>query len=285
MSHDNLRRAIEQRTGVVIEPDKGYLFETRLSDLMKARGIASFDDLARTFETAADRALMDEVIDRITTHETRFFRDESIFDAFAMQMIPEWFEKRGLTPLQAAQARLDIWSCACSTGQEAYSLIIMVAERWPSLVGSVTVTATDISGPTVEKARQGIFTNFEMDRGMPVHLKEKYFEKKGDTWQAKQVLRDRVRFSVQNLISDPYPSPFDIIFCRNVLIYFSEEQKKKVVAGLVQCLKQDGILVLGSAESLSSLYTNYVLREFGLARYYEMNDSHVTIFKKPGGKT
>lgn len=282
--HNILRKAIEERTGVVIEPDKGYLFDTRLADLMKQRGIATFDELARAFESSGDQVLLDEIVDRITTHETRFFRDESIFDAFAMQMIPEWFEKRGITPVQSAQARFDIWSSACSSGQEAYSLVIMVAEKWPALLGSVNITATDISGPTVEKAKLGVFSNFEMDRGMPQHLKERYFDPHQDGWRIKPQIRDRVKFSRHNLISDPYPGPFDVIFCRNVLIYFSDDQKRKVVNGLVQSLKQDGVLVLGSAESLSGMYTNYVLREFGLARYYEMNDSHVTIFKPPGGK-
>jgi len=283
--HQLLRKAIQDRTGVLIETEKDYLFDTRLSELMKQRGITTFDELARAFEATGDQLLLDEIIDRITTHETRFFRDESIFDAFAMQMIPEWFEKRGLTPLQSSQARFDVWSSACSTGQEAYSLVIMVAEKWPALLGSMHVTATDISGPTLERARLGVFTNFEIERGMPAHLKERYFDKHPDGWQIKQHIRDRVKFSRHNLISDPFGGPFDVVFCRNVLIYFSDDQKRQVIAGLVRSLKQDGVLVLGSAESLSGLYTNYVLREYGLARYYEMNDSHVTIFKKPGAKS
>jgi chemotaxis protein methyltransferase CheR len=274
----NLRLAIRKRTGVVIEEDRSYLIESRLNDLMRDYRFDSYDDLARAFEASADSALVNQVVDRITTHETSFFRDESVFDALVLQAIPEWFQKRSLSPAQIGEARLDIWSAGCATGQEPYSIAIMIAEKFPQLLTNTRIHATDISPPTIARAQHGAFTQFEIERGMPERLREKHFHRAGDVWRINPNLQTLVRFQTHNLIADEYPGVYDIIFCRNVCIYFSEEERRRVFQRMARCLKPDGVLFLGSSESLGAYYTDYVVRECGLARYFEMNNSTVTMF-------
>lgn len=279
-AHAALRSAIHKRTGVALEEDKIYLVEARLSDLMREYSISSYDDMAHAFENTSDPEFFNQVVDRITTHETRFFRDESIFDAFVVQIIPEWFEKRGITRANPGSTPLDIWSAACSTGQEVYSLAMLICEKYPEFAKKVRFLGTDISIPTLEKARNGIYSAFEMERGIPDHFRSRYFNSVPGGMQIAQSIRAMVEFRVLNLVSDSYPASFDIIFCRNVCIYFTEEEKKRVFSRLASVLKPDGILVLGSAESLGGYCSNYVMRECGLARYYEMNNSSVTMFKQ-----
>ncbi len=278
--HTALRSAIHRKTGVNLEEDKLYLVEARLSDLMREHSIGSYEEMAKRFEEAADSPFFHQVIDRITTHETRFFRDESIFDAMIVQILPEWFEKRGITRAAPGGARLDIWSAACSTGQEVYSIAMLLSEKFPELVKGTRILGTDISQPTLERARAGIYSAFEMDRGLQERFQAKYFSRSGEGMQVCQQLRAMTEFRALNLIADAYPSGFDIIFCRNVCIYFTEEEKRRVFSRLAAALKPDGVLILGSAESLNGYYANYVMRECGLARYYEINNSTVTMFKQ-----
>ena len=279
--HTRLRDTIQKMTGLIIDEDKIYLIETRLNEIMKSYQLTSYDDVSKKLEEARDPVFTDRVIEKITTHETRFFRDESIFDALAMQIIPEWLERKGLSKTRVGGARLNLWSAGCSTGQEAYSIAVMLSEKLPEVAGITTITGTDISRETIEKAEKGIYTQFEVDRGMPEYLLGKYFRKVGDgSYQVVDSIRKMVKFERQNLIADPFPGGFDIVFFRNVAIYFSEEMRKKLYTKMKESLKKDGILVLGSAESLSGFMTDYILREYGLARYYELNASLVTIFKK-----
>lgn len=278
--HTRLRDTIQKMTGLIIEEDKIYLIETRLSEIMKANGLTSYDEVSRKLEEAKDHAFIDRVIEKITTHETRFFRDESIFDALIMQMIPEWLERKGLAKNRVGGARLNIWSAGCSTGQEAYSLAIILSEKLPDVARITSIHGTDISKETLDKARNGIYTRFEVDRGMPEYLLGKYFKKLPDgNFQVNQEIRAMTKFEPQNLIADPFPTGFDMVFFRNVAIYFSEDMRKKLYSNMKNSVRKDGILVLGSAESLSGFMTDYILREYGLARYYELNASQVTIFK------
>ncbi len=277
-AHLNLRQAIRRRTGVVIEEDRSYLIESRLNDLMRDYRFESYDDLARAFESSADANLVNQVVDRITTHETSFFRDESVFDALVLQAIPEWFQKRNLSPGAMGSARLDLWSAGCATGQEAFSIAIMIAEKFPQLLPITRIHATDISEPTVARAQRGAFTQFEIDRGMPERLREKHFRKTDEGWLINPALQAMVRFQTHNLIADSFPGAYDMIFCRNVCIYFSDEERQRVFQRMAHCLKPDGVLFLGSSESLGAYCTDYVVRECGLARYFELNNSSVTIF-------
>ncbi|MBI3396542.1 MAG: protein-glutamate O-methyltransferase CheR [Spirochaetia bacterium] len=229
-------------------------------------------------KTARDHEFTERVIDKITTHETRFFRDESIFDALVLQIIPEWLERKGAGPVQRGESPLHIWSAGCSTGQEPYSIAIMIREKFPALAGITSILATDISVHTLVKAERGWFSSFEADRGIPPHILSRYFDAHEGGYLVKQHVRDMIQFKKHNLIADPYPAGMDIALCRNVCIYFTETQKRGIFERLARSLKVDGTLILGTAESLVNFYSNYVLRECGLARYYEINTSNVTMF-------
>lgn len=306
LEHARLVTAIHKLTGVFLEDDKLYLLESRLGELMKKHGVATWDAVAGALETNSDKDFVDAVVDRITTHETRFFRDESIFDALAMQIIPEWLKRTGVnaegilgntvnvwsnaggTTISGSidpaggigGPRLNLWCAACSTGQEPYSISMLLHEKLPRVAAITAITATDISRDTIRRARQGLYTRFEIDRGLPDNYRQRYFAAEGENFRINEAMRSSVNFGQLNLISDAYPGSYDIIFCRNVSIYFTDAQKKVLYQRLKSALKPDGVLILGSAESLSGYLENFVIREFGLARYYEVNASNVFIFKR-----
>jgi chemotaxis protein methyltransferase CheR len=277
--HTRLRDTIKRMTGLIIDEDKIYLIETRLADIMKEYGLKAYDEMSVKLEEGRDQTFINKVIEKITTHETRFFRDESIFDALVMQILPEWMDRRGITRTRLGGVRLDMWSAGCSTGQEAYSVAMMIREKLPELAPITKIHGTDISKETVDKATKGIYTKFEVDRGVPEYMLNKYFRKVPEGYQVNDDIRNMTSFAVQNLAKDPFPGTYDIILFRNVAIYFSEEMRKELYNKMKQTVKKDGILILGSAESLSGYMTDYILREYGLARYYELNASLVTIFK------
>ena len=279
--HQKLRETIHRITGLKIEEDKTYLIETRLSDLMREYKLATYDDVSAILLAGTDKHFIDRVIEKITTHETRFFRDESIFNALLMQIIPEWMERKGITRSRVGAQTLKVWSSGCSTGQEAYSVAMMLSDKIPEIAAVTRILGTDISKETVDKAKNGIYTQFEVDRGLPEELKKRYFAAlPNGNFQINEKIRSMAEFKIQNLISDPFPGSFDFIFFRNVAIYFTEEQRKILYLKMKNSLNPDGILILGSAESLSGYITDYITREYGLARYYELNASQVTIFKR-----
>jgi len=306
LEHARLVAAIHKLTGVYLEDDKLYLLDSRLGELLKKSGVRNWDEAAQKLEAGTDKEFIDGLVDRITTHETRFFRDESIFDALVMQIIPEWLKRNGLAvdgifgntmnvwasdagttisssmnPMGGVGAGgLKIWCAACSTGQEPYSIAMMLSEKMPRVSAITSILASDISQDTLRRAREGVYTRFEIDRGLPENYRKRYFTADGEKFRINETMRNAIVFRPVNLISDPFPTGQDIIFCRNVSIYFTEEQKKILYRRLKEALKPDGILVLGSAESLSGYLENFVIREFGLARYYEVNASGVYIFKR-----
>lgn len=308
LEHQRLVQVIHKLTGVFLEDDKLYLLDSRLGDLVKKYGLRNWDEVAAKFEAGSDKEFNDSLVDRITTHETRFFRDESIFDALVMQIVPEWLKRNGLqvdgvrgnamnvwvsdsgtsskaNRLSAPGGGLKIWCAASSTGQEPYSIAMVLAEKIPQVAAITTITASDISQDSLRRAREGLYTRFEIDRGLSEIYRARYFTPEGDRFRLKESMRKAVNFRQLNLISDPFPMGQDIIFCRNVCIYFTEEQKKEMYHRLKAALKPDGILVLGSAESLTGYLESFVIREFGLARYYEINPSGVFMFKRtPQGK-
>lgn len=299
--HQKLLKMIHRLTGVFLEDEKVYLLESRLTELMKKNGITTWDQVADKLEAGKDVDFIEAVIDKITTHETRFFRDESIYDGLVMQMIPELLERKGVRieqlygrSMKAEEKsghtmitggtggrldyRLNIWSAACSTGQEPYSIAIMIKEKQPAIVPYVTILATDISKESLRRAMEGRYTKFEVDRGMPDYLLKKYFTRDGDHFVINDEIKQMVKFKSINLVAEPFPNMFDIIFCRNVIIYFAEDQKKQIFLNLQKALKPDGSLVLGSAESVAGYLDNFIIREFGLSRYYEIKASQVFLF-------
>lgn len=277
-NHKKLVESIQKLTGFRLEDDKLYLLESRLSELMKEYNLSSFNQVCEKLDAGLDNEFIGRVIDQITTHETRFFRDESIYDAFVMQIIPEWLERKGITAFQTKGASLKIWSAACSTGQEPYSIAMILLDKYPEIFKNLQILASDISQATLERAKKGIYTQFEIDRGLPVRYRDKFFQKTSTgEWELTETIRSKVTFVKHNLITDPYPTGFDIILCRNVIIYFPEDIRPSILEKLKKSLLPDGVLILGSSESLIGYTKNYVIREFGLARYYEFPE-RVTFF-------
>ncbi len=249
---DLVARLVKTRSGLVLTPDKLYMLETRLGPLLRQEGLSSLDALAqRLGRGAAEERLAAAVTEALTTNETSFFRDGTPFEHL----------KAALPRLAAARpagTTLRIWSAACSTGQEAYSIAMLATELGPALGGRrVEILGTDIAEEILARAREGSFTQFEVQRGLPVQLLVKHFKKDADgggRWRVSDALRGMTRFQRFNLLEDPRGlGQFDVIFCRNVLIYFDPPTKARVLAAAAGRLASDGYLYLGGAETVLGL--------------------------------
>jgi chemotaxis protein methyltransferase CheR len=237
---------LKDRSGLIVTPEKLYLFETRLMPIARRHNIASLDLLIGAMRGGRHATLIAEVVDAMTTNETSFFRDRHPFDAMKKMLLPGLIERR------AAQRHLRIWSAACSTGQEAYSLAMMLRDDFPLLASwRIEIVGTDISPSVVARAKEGSFSTFEVQRGLPIHLLVRHFEQNAEQWRIKPVLRQMVDFRLFNLLGDLAPlGQFDIILCRNVLIYFDMPTKARVLDAMHKRLARDGALILGGAESV-----------------------------------
>ena len=249
---DLIARMVKARSGLVLTPDKLYMLETRLGPLLRRHGIASLDALAqRLGRGAAEERLAAEVTEALTTNETSFFRDGTPFEHL----------RKALPALAAARppgAAIRVWSAACSTGQEAYSVAMLATELGPALGGRrVEILGTDIAEEVLARAREGLFTQFEVQRGLPVQMLVKYFRQEppgGGRWRIAEPIRAMARFQRFNLLDDPrLLGQFDVIFCRNVLIYFDAPTKTRVLAAVAGRLAPDGFLYLGGAETVLGL--------------------------------
>lgn len=237
---------LDQRAGLVFTPDKSYLAESRLNPIARRLGHASLDALLDVLRSGRSPTLEASVVEAMTTNETSFFRDKTPFERLRKQILPQIMEAR------AVSRRLNIWCAASSSGQEPYSLAMMLAEMKDELDGWFTeILATDIAPGMIEKSKAGIYSQFEVQRGLPIQLLVKYFSQEGESWRLNADLRGMVRHQVYNLLDD-YSSfcQFDVIFCRNVLIYFNQERRLYVLDKLARCLAPGGVLILGSAETL-----------------------------------
>lgn len=245
---DTVARLVKQRSGLVLTPDKGYMLETRLSGLVQTYGLGTLDGLARKLRSPGAETLADAVTEALTTNESSFFRDGKPFDHLRT-LLPEMAVKR------PAGAPLRIWSAACSTGQEAYSIALLTEEIAGALGGrKVEILGTDISKEVVARAREGVFTQFEVQRGLPVRLLVKRFTQEAGKWRVAPQLRAMCRFETWNLLTDIRPlGRFDVIFCRNVLIYFDAPTKSRVLEAMAAQLAPDGVLYLGGAETVLGL--------------------------------
>jgi chemotaxis protein methyltransferase CheR len=275
-----IAQAIKRLTGLHIEPEKYYLFEHRFPEVMREFAIADFATLLLEIQKGINLEFIGRIIEKITTHETRFFRDESIFDALAEQIIPEWKERSAIAGDTIDYPPLKIWSAACSTGQEVYSIAMMLAEMHPQLVKKTQILATDISAESVERAANGVYTEFEISRGLPDKFRNRYFVKTQGGGAVNKGALPAMEFRAMNLLQEPFRETFDIVFCRNVAYYFAADTRIELFRKMRSAVKKNGVLILGSAESLDGSLSDYVLREFGLARYYEVNNENVTIFAR-----
>jgi len=246
---DFLCESVKQRSGIVLSPEKAYLVENRLAPIARRTDHADVPALLATLRTKQEENLLREVTDALTTNESFFFRDQKPFDAFRDLMLPHILEKN------AAKRSLRIWCAASSSGQEPYSLAMILRDFAPKLEGwKVDIVGTDISHTILERAKEGVYTQFEVQRGLPAKYLVQHFTKDNDLWLISDELKKMVSFRFFNLLNDPVAlGTFDIVFCRNVLIYFDPETKTGVLDGIAKSLASDGFLILGAAETIFGL--------------------------------
>ncbi len=239
---------VKARSGIVLTVDKGYMLETRLGPLLRREGLPGLDALALRLRSGRDERLAIELVEALTTNESSFFRDGRPF-AHLKSLLPR------LAAVRPAGQPLRIWSAACSSGQEAYSIAMVAAELGPALGGRrVEILGTDLSREMLERARQGLFTQFEVQRGLPVQMLVRHFHQEGPRWRISEALRAMVRWQFFNLLGDARGlGRFDVVFCRNVLIYFDAPTKSRVLAMLSDMLAPDGVVYLGGAETVLGL--------------------------------
>ncbi|MEO8321505.1 MAG: protein-glutamate O-methyltransferase CheR [Bradyrhizobium sp.] len=243
--YEYLRKLLKERSGLDLSADKQYLVESRLVPLARKSGLSGIPELVAKMKSGAD-ALTAEVVESMTTNETFFFRDKIPFDHLKEVVLPTLVQAR------AARRSLRIWCAASSTGQEPYSIAMCLKEAGPLLSGWRTeIVATDLSLGVLEKARAGIFSQFEVQRGLPIQLLMKYFTQTGELWQLNADIRSMVQYRQLNLLQDfSHLGTFDIIFCRNVLIYFDQATKMNIFDRVARMLEPDGVLALGAAETV-----------------------------------
>jgi chemotaxis protein methyltransferase CheR len=246
---DYLRKLLRERSGLVLSAEKQYLAESRLVPVARRHNIATLGDLVGKLKTAEQSPLATDVIEAMTTNETFFFRDRLPFDHFRDTVLP------ALITARAREKRIRIWCTAASTGQEPYSLAMILREFGARLAGlRVDIVATDISAEVLARAKSGIYSQFEVQRGLPIQLLVKFFAQVGESWQIAPEIRAMVQFRPLNLLKDfSTLGTFDMIFCRNVLIYFDQETKIGVLNRMARQLPADGYLALGAAETVVGL--------------------------------
>jgi chemotaxis protein methyltransferase CheR len=261
-----VRALLRKKSGMVLEAGKEYLVETRLRPVAKQSGYASLADLIAQLRGRPLNDLHLRVVEALMTNETQFFRDIHPFDALKTAILPELIDKR------TAVRQLNLWCAAASTGQEPYSLVMLIAESFPDLAAwDVRCIASDISDEILSRARQGSYRQLEVNRGLPAPLLGKYFCKQGTQWQIAEQIRSRVEFRNINLVM-AWPSLplMDIILLRNVLIYFDVETKTAILGKVRQLLKPDGYLVLGSSETTINLDTAFERVQFDKTVCYQL---------------
>ena len=264
---DDICALVRELCGVSLDSSKAYLLDSRLSALLKTAGCQSLAELAQRARLPHHADLRNDIVDAITTNETSFFREAASFDALKCEVLPEILRRKAES---AFSRRLRIWSAACSYGQEPYSIAMTLAETIPDWQAwDIAVTATDVSLAAINKARLARYSNHEVERGIPTGLLEKYFEMDDGMWQLSKRIRRLVQFQQMNLLA-PFRElgVFDIVFCRNVAIYFNAEDRLDRFRRLRQVLSRDGYLFVGSAESLDHLRADFRPQHFLRAGFY-----------------
>jgi chemotaxis protein methyltransferase CheR len=242
-----LSKFVRERSGLVLTADKTYLVESRLVPVARKFGAKGIEDLVVQLRGRPDQALVRAVTEAMTTNETLFFRDTKPFEQFTRVILP------ALTAARGAKRQLRIWCAACSSGQEPYSLAITLKEQAAKIAGWRTdIVATDLSTEMLERAKIGIYSQFEVQRGLPITMLVKYFKQiEGDRWQLNPDLRQMVQYQELNLLGDFRSlGQFDVVFIRNVLIYFDPPTKQVILERVVQMMPEDGYLFLGGAETV-----------------------------------
>ena len=253
LDYDFLRKYLKDRSGLVLSSDKQYLVESRLLPVARRAGLGSLGELVSTLKRGGADALMTTVVEAMMTNESLFFRDKTPFEHFRTTVMP------ALTAARRASRTLRIWCAAASTGQEPYSLAMALKEMERHLSGwRIELLATDISNEVLEKARQGLYSQFEVQRGLPIQLLIKHFSQVGEAWQIAPEIRAMVKYRQLNLLADfSHLGMFDLVFCRNILIYFDQATKIDLLNRLAKIVASDGFLVLGAAETVVGLTDSF----------------------------
>ncbi len=262
-----LRDLVRERSGIVLGDDKVYLIETRLSPLVRSQNLAGLPALAAALRGKPFGPLHKAVIEAMTTNETFFFRDLHPFEALKKEVLPPMVAAR------RAQRRLSVWCAAASSGQEPYTLAMIIREHFPEvLTWQLQMIATDISVEMIARCKKGLYSQLEVNRGLPAPLLIKNFTKSEMDWQIKEELRRMVDFRELNLLESwPFqPQSLDIVFCRNVLIYFDVETKKKILGRIRTLLRPDGFLFLGGAETTLNLDDGFERAPYEKAGCYRL---------------
>jgi chemotaxis protein methyltransferase CheR len=246
--YEFLRKLLRDKSGLDLSSDKQYLIESRLHPLARKAGLPGLGELVQKLKDG-NGGLTSQVVEAMTTNETFFFRDKVPFDHFREAIVPELLKAR------ASRKSMRIWCAAGSTGQEPYSLAMCLKEMGAALSGwRVEIIATDLSQEVLEKSKAGLYSQFEVQRGLPIQLLVKYFKQVGELWQINADLRAMVQHRQLNLLHDfSQLGTFDVIFCRNVLIYFDQDTKINIFGRLAKLMEPDGFLVLGAAETVVGL--------------------------------
>jgi chemotaxis protein methyltransferase CheR len=268
--YEYLRKLLRDQSGLDLSADKQYLIESRLLPLSRKAGLAGISELVQKMKSGS-ASITAHVVEAMTTNETFFFRDKTPFDHFRASIMPEMLAAR------AGRKSIRIWCAAGSTGQEPYSLAMCLKEMGATLAGwRVEIIATDLSQEVLEKSKAGIYSQFEVQRGLPIQMLVKYFKQTGEFWQINADIRAMVQHRQLNLLHDfSQLGTFDVIFCRNVLIYFDQDTKINIFNRLAKIIEADGFLVLGAAETVVGLTD--VFRPYPERRgLYRPNSSRAT---------
>ncbi len=267
---DAVCELVEQLCGISLDASKDYLIESRLGPLLTSEKLTSYRQMVVKAKSLVEANLRQKIIDAITTQETLFFRDQSPFDALKFKALPEIIDARAAT---STPKRLRIWSAASSTGQEPYSLAMVLHEMIPDVHSwDVQILGTDICDEAIGRASRGWYSDLEVERGLPANLKSKYFRPANGGWQIADPIRALVSFRKINLL-EPFPvlSPFDVIFCRNVAIYFEKPKRDDLFRRFKKALAQDGYLFVGSSESLIDLGAEFLPQAHCRSTFYRPN--------------
>lgn len=261
-----VRTLLRQRSGQSLEDDKVYLVETRLLSVALRHGFLSVEQLLSRWHGKRDERLLDELVEAMTINETSFFRDGHPFEVLRQSVLPELIQRRSTV------RRLNIWSAACSSGQEPYTVAILLRHFFPALAGwTIRLFATDLSTAMVERACQGRYSDLEVSRGLPADLRDVYFQKKDDRWHIRDDLRRMVEFHRINLGSAwPALPPLDLVLLRNVLIYFDIPTRQQILKRVRRLMQPDGYLMLGGAETTHNLDDKFFPVSFGSVSFFRL---------------
>jgi chemotaxis protein methyltransferase CheR len=264
-------RYVYDISGISLEPTKSYLIESRLGPLLKEYACRTFSDLYQKSKMDSTQTIEKRIVDQITTNETFFFRDNAPFEMLKYKILPDIVDRKTQKAFSSCPVALRIWSAGCSTGQEVYSIAIALKEILVDLNKyHVTVLGTDISSMAIARASHGKYSRFEMDRGLTSERMEQYFIREGEAWKIKDEIRAMATFKKINLMQ-PFEGlgKFDIIFCRNVAIYFTMDDRKKLFRHIENVLAADGELIIGSTESLTGIAPQFEPKRYLRSVFYQ----------------